>query len=247
MELNHSRRFDRQLKVPGFEAPAQSRFNNAHVAIVGLGGLGSGVLMALVSAGIQEFTLIDGDSVAIHNLHRQWIYQEQQAGMLKVEAAAQWAKQHNGNCEVHTVSEFLTTDNASSIFHKEFDLVMDCADQVEAKILLDTVLSKTDIPWIFAASEQWDGMVSTFNYPNEQGERFSYSQFFNSRIKGYMVGSCEQRGALGPVVQAVAMVQSIEALKVLSKQQPIYNGKLWIWEANQGLFLSPANLKEQKA
>jgi molybdopterin/thiamine biosynthesis adenylyltransferase len=239
MELNHFTRFARQQKMPGFEAPAQAVLADARVAIVGLGGLGSGVLMALVSAGIQKFTLIDGDKVAIHNLHRQWIYSEENVGMYKVEAAALWAKQHNVQCELEVIADFLNENNIQSLLNLNFDLVMDCTDQIEAKILLDGFLSLTDVPWIFAASEQWDGMVSTFNCPNEEGVRYSYSQFFNDRIKGFMVGSCEQRGALGPVVQAVAMVQSIEALKLLSGQKPIYIGKIWIWEANQGVFLSP--------
>jgi adenylyltransferase/sulfurtransferase len=245
MELKQNRRFSRQQKMPGFEGSTQSALSNARVAIVGLGGLGSGVLMALVSAGIQKFILIDGDKVAIDNLHRQWIYNEETVGLKKVTAASQWAQLHNALCEIEEIPEFLNPENIQSILSGDIDLVMDCTDQVEAKVLLDGFLSATQIPWVFGASEQWDGMVSTFNYPNETGNCFAYAQFFNEKIKGFMVGSCEQRGALGPVVQTVAMIQSIEALKILSGQFPNYVGKLWVWEANQGVFLSPIIESEQ--
>jgi len=61
--------FDRQIQLWGEQT--QNNLQNKHILIVGSGGLGSSLAIALGSSGIGKITLIDFDTVAIHNIHRQ--------------------------------------------------------------------------------------------------------------------------------------------------------------------------------
>ena len=86
---------------------AQAILDNANIAILGLGGIGSVVLAHLVSAGVRQYTLIDGDSVAANNLNRQLIYCPADEGRRKVDAAADWTAARNPAAMVRSVPRML--------------------------------------------------------------------------------------------------------------------------------------------
>ncbi|PID98550.1 MAG: molybdopterin biosynthesis protein MoeB, partial [Actinomycetales bacterium] len=67
-------RYARQLALSGFGYPKQQALRDAHVSVVGAGGLGSPVLLYLAGAGIGHLNIIDDDQVALVNLHRQIIH-----------------------------------------------------------------------------------------------------------------------------------------------------------------------------
>jgi hypothetical protein len=84
---------------------AQKKLTKCHVALLGLGGLGSVVLQHLVSAGIQTFTLIDHDIVQLNNLNRQLIYKPRDVGRTKVSAAREWLNDYTLNSTVYAYAE----------------------------------------------------------------------------------------------------------------------------------------------
>ncbi len=237
--MNLNDRYRRQRAIPELGDMAQGKWQTAHVAIVGVGGLGCGVAMALASAGVGKLTLIDGDVVDFSNLHRQWLFDASQVGLPKVVAAQQALKKLQPEVELNLIHDWISSAHINQLLTNKVDIVVDACDQVEAKLLMDDCLKKTEVPWVFAAAEQWEGRLSTLNYPNENGQKFNLQDFYNDKVKGYMLGSCQERGILGPVVQTVAMIQSIEVLRILAGLSPNYIGKMWIWDAGQGTFLSP--------
>jgi molybdopterin/thiamine biosynthesis adenylyltransferase len=85
----------------------QSTLARARVAILGIGGIGSVTLAHLVSAGVSQYTLIDGDTVRPDNLNRQLIYRSVDVGRLKVDAAAEWIRQRNSSAVVRSVPRML--------------------------------------------------------------------------------------------------------------------------------------------
>ncbi len=121
---------------------------NAHVCVVGIGGVGSWVVESLARSGIAQLTLVDLDDVCITNTNRQLHAFEGQVGKLKVEAMAERAKQINPDIIVHTHAEFFTTASASNILQPQFDFVVDAIDSIPDKCLLIAECRKRSIPLV---------------------------------------------------------------------------------------------------
>jgi molybdopterin/thiamine biosynthesis adenylyltransferase len=243
--MNRSERYRRQCSIPELGEVAQGHWNNAHVAIVGVGGLGCGVATALATAGVGKLTLIDGDVVSLSNLHRQWLFDGSHIGQSKVLAAQCSLEKFQPEIEIDAIQGWLTKEHLDKLKNDGVNVIVDACDQVEAKLFIDASLDGSSIPWVFGAAEQWEGRVTTLNCPDENGNKWRLTDFYDDKVKGFMLGSCQERGILGPVVQTVAMIQSIEVLRILAQLPPNYAGKMLIWDASQGTFLSPS-LKTNK-
>lgn len=106
---------------------------NSHVAVVGIGGVGSWTAEALARSGIGHLTLIDLDDVCITNTNRQIHALSNTIGEAKVDAIANRINLINPNCNVTCVEDFVTPDNTSSLITKRFNAVVDATDSIRAK------------------------------------------------------------------------------------------------------------------
>ena len=109
---------------------------HAHVAVVGIGGVGSWAAEALARSGVGGLTLIDMDHVAESNVNRQVHALTETLGQAKIEAMASRIRGINDSCKLDLVDDFLTPDNVSVLLHESIDYVLDCTDQVPAKIAM---------------------------------------------------------------------------------------------------------------
>lgn len=109
---------------------------NAHIAIVGIGGVGSWAAEALARTGVGELTLIDLDDICISNTNRQLHTLQMNVGKTKVEIMAERIQQINPTCKVHSVIDFVTRDTMAEIIHNDLDGVIDCIDSVTSKAAL---------------------------------------------------------------------------------------------------------------
>ena len=108
---------------------AQPILANAHVAILGVGGIGSIVLAHLVSAGVGNYTLIDGDTVQPHNLNRQFIYSLSDVGRCKVHAATDWIVARNPSAIVRSVPRMVAaSSDLRSALQEKVSLLVVAAD-----------------------------------------------------------------------------------------------------------------------
>jgi len=119
----------------------------AKVAIFGIGGVGSYVVEGLARAGIQNFILVDNDTVSLTNLNRQLIATHETIGRSKVEVARERILSINPNAKVEIHQEFFMTESPE-IFDKTVDYIVDCIDTVTAKIELIVRAKKLNIPVI---------------------------------------------------------------------------------------------------
>lgn len=104
------------------------------VAVFGVGGVGGYCVEALVRSGIGSLELIDSDKVSLSNVNRQIIATEKNVGVYKTTAAANRAREINGEVEIVERKIFYTPENADSIDFKSFDYVVDAIDTISSKI-----------------------------------------------------------------------------------------------------------------
>jgi tRNA threonylcarbamoyladenosine dehydratase len=134
MEADLARRFSGLERLYGVEGAAAIRA--AHVAVIGIGGVGSWAAEALARSGVGQITLIDFDQVAESNINRQIHADTQSVGKAKVLAMQERIALINPLCKVNAIEEFATPENWLKLAAANFDAVIDACDQQSAKTAL---------------------------------------------------------------------------------------------------------------
>ncbi|MGH8031065.1 MAG: tRNA threonylcarbamoyladenosine dehydratase [Luteimonas sp.] len=110
------------------------RFAQCHVAVIGLGGVGSWAAEAFARSGIGRLTLIDADDLCVSNTNRQLPAIEGQYGRNKAEAMAERCRAINPQIDARAVASFLTPINMETLLGERFDLVLDACDSFRSKV-----------------------------------------------------------------------------------------------------------------
>jgi tRNA threonylcarbamoyladenosine dehydratase len=117
-----------------YGAGALTRFSRSHVAVVGLGGVGSWLVEALARSGVGRLTLIDADDLCVSNTNRQLPALAGQYGRGKAEAMAERCRAINPEIAVEAVASFLTPSNIEDLLGRGYDLVIDACDSFRTKV-----------------------------------------------------------------------------------------------------------------
>lgn len=133
--------FDRSKMLLGSEAI--DILSQKHVAVFGVGGVGSFTAEALARAGVGALTLIDFDTVSLTNLNRQLVALHSTLGMKKTDVAAARIRDIALNCRVTTIPEFYEPERREDFFAPGFDFIADCIDSTASKLdLIETALKR---------------------------------------------------------------------------------------------------------
>ena len=127
-------RFEGVTRLYGREG--MQRLRAAHVAIVGIGGVGSWAAEAMARSGVGEISLFDLDDVCVSNVNRQLHALDGNVGKPKVEVMAERMRAINPACTVHAVSDFVTRETMAEYITPDLDFVIDCIDSMLAKAAL---------------------------------------------------------------------------------------------------------------
>ncbi|MCF5549432.1 tRNA cyclic N6-threonylcarbamoyladenosine(37) synthase TcdA [Pseudomonas syringae] len=127
-------RFAGIARLYGIEGLA--RLRAAHVAVVGIGVVGSWAAEAMARSGVGEISLFDMDDVCVSNSNRQLHALSSTVGQSKVEVMAERIRAINPDCIVHAVADFVTRDTMAECITPDMDFVIDCIDSVNAKAAL---------------------------------------------------------------------------------------------------------------
>lgn len=128
------RRFGGLERLYGVEGA--SRIRRAHVAVVGIGGVGSWAAEALARSGVARLTLIDMDHIAESNINRQIHALSTTTGQSKVQAMLERIALIHTNCQVDVIDEFVNPDNWPALLPCQPDALIDACDQVSAKVAM---------------------------------------------------------------------------------------------------------------
>jgi len=218
-------KYKRQITLNSFGLDKQSKLTKSKVLIVGLGGLGIPTAQYLNSMGVGTLGLMDNDSIALHNLHRQVLFDEQHLGHKKVVVAAEKLRHQNTQTEIRAIEAFLTRDNALETI-SEYDLVVDATDNFTARYLINDACVILKKPFVYGALHDFEGQVSVFNYDNGP----TYRCLFPNMPKLDEIPNCDENGVLGVLPGIIGTLQALETVKVLTGLGQVLAGKLLIFD-----------------
>lgn len=122
------------------------KIRQAHICVVGIGGVGSWAAEALARSGVGALTLIDMDDICISNVNRQLHALTSSVGQLKVEHMAERIRGINPECAVTIVDDFLTEETLADYLSTEFDAVLDAIDSANNKARLIAWCKRNKVP-----------------------------------------------------------------------------------------------------
>ena len=202
-------RYSRQIAFRGIGEDGQKRIDNARIAIVGMGALGSASANNLARAGVGYLRLIDSDTADITNLQRQMLYTEAdvEAAIPKAIAAARHLREINAKIQLEPQVKRLNSDNCIELL-SGVDLVLDGTDNIAARYLINKTCLGLGVPWVYGAALGSAGAVFPV-VPNGACFRCLFPED-NSTGE-----SCVTHGVLGSLTMIVSSLQATEAMKIL--------------------------------
>ncbi|MGC7559641.1 tRNA cyclic N6-threonylcarbamoyladenosine(37) synthase TcdA [Pasteurella sp. PK-2025] len=131
---NYEQRFGGIGRLYGTEGLA--RLRQAHICVIGIGGVGSWCVEALARSGVGKLTLIDMDDICVTNINRQIHALSGNIGQLKTEVMKERVERINPECDVKIIDDFISCENLADYLLPDYDYVIDAIDSVKTKAAL---------------------------------------------------------------------------------------------------------------
>jgi adenylyltransferase/sulfurtransferase len=208
-------RYERQTTIKEIGEKGQEILGKSKVVVVGAGGLASPVLTYLTCAGVGTITLIDYDTVTESNLNRQFLYGEKDIGEYKAKLAKEALQGINAGININYITEKLTEHNIGEIL-KEANVVIDCVDNIETRILVNRECLKKNIPLVEGAVNGFYGFVMSIKRDSPCLECIGY---VNTKMQ-------RPSNALGAVVGVIGSLQAVECIKILLGLEDVLYAKM---------------------
>ena len=205
-------RFARHIVLPEIGGAGQFALAQAHVVLVGLGGIGSPALQYLAAAGIGRLTLIDDDEVDLSNLQRQTIYTTRDIGHGKAVGARRWLANFDAALDVTIHDARIGPDNAASILGGA-DLVLDGTDNFATRLAVSDACVAQGVPLLSAAVGRFQGQVGAFagHLPNQP----CYRCFVGDAFDAEDCDTCAEDGMLGAMAGWVGSFAAMQAVRIV--------------------------------
>jgi molybdopterin/thiamine biosynthesis adenylyltransferase len=222
-------RYARQIVYPSIGESGQRALLNARVTVIGVGALGSMLANHMARAGVGYLRLVDRDSVELHNLPRQFLYDEDDvAGLLpKAVAAARKLRRINSDITIEEIVADVTPANIAG-FVADADLVLDGTDNFVTRYLINDVCVKLGKPWIYSGVIAAYGMTMTIR----PGLTACLRCVMGELPAPGTVPTCETAGIIGPIVAVIGSIAAAEAIKLIVGSQGLNPGMIYVdlWE-----------------
>lgn len=217
-------RFARHIVLPEIGGAGQAALAGSHVALVGIGGIGSPALQYLAGAGIGRLTLIDDDLVSTSNLQRQTIFSEADIGRPKVEAAQEWLQAFDSALEVRPLAIRVAAESAGQAIEGA-DLVLDGCDNFATRLAVSDACVAAGIPLLSAAVGRFQGQVAAFagHLPQEP----CYRCFVGDAFDAEDCDTCAEDGMLGAMAGWTGAFAAMQAIRVLLSGHASFGDPQW--------------------
>lgn len=218
-------RYQRQLIIPNWGESGQKKLSDANVMVIGAGGLGFPLLSYLAAAGIGNLYIVESDTVNESNLNRQLFYAESDIGKSKLEIAVNKLSSVNPHIRLIPVHERFTEHTADR-FMKDIDVLVDCVDNYESRVVMARVAHRFGKPMVHGAVSDFLGTVAVFD--SRKGPCFGCLYAENPST-----GLIPVFGALPGLVGSI---QAVETIKILTGIGKTHYDKILLIDMERGCF-----------
>lgn len=135
-----------------YGAGSVERLSQAHVCVIGIGGVGSWAAEALARSGVGHLTLIDADEVCVSNTNRQLHALDGQYGKSKVQVIAARAQAINPAIRIDAIERFLTPSTLDELLDRGYDVVLDACDAFRVKLEAIAWCRRRKLPMVTVGS-----------------------------------------------------------------------------------------------
>jgi molybdopterin/thiamine biosynthesis adenylyltransferase len=220
-------RYSRHILLDELGPDAQSRFGAARALIVGVGGLGAPAAQFLASAGVGRLTLCDPDRVDLTNLQRQILYDGDDVGVQKVDAARARLAEINPEVTVVAIPARVGPDELARLV-ADADVVLDCSDNFVTRHAINRACVHASRPLVSGAALRFDGQLAVFDPRDPHSP--CYHCLFGEGDE-LEETRCATMGVFAPLVGIVGSTQAAEALKLLAGVGRSLAGRLLLLDA----------------
>ncbi|MCP4110635.1 MAG: HesA/MoeB/ThiF family protein [Desulfobacteraceae bacterium] len=206
-------RYHRQIIFFGLGEQGQAKLGQAKVVQVGCGGLGSVLAQCMVRAGVGKLTIIDHDTPDITNLHRQFLFDEDDVGKKigKAGIAEKKLKKADSGVEITGIPKKFSGSNAHELLAGH-DLVLDGTDNMLARYAINDWCVKNNIPWIYGGIIGATGMTMVI----VPGKTPCLCCLYSETEKTIKTSSAGPRPVINTIPAFIASLQATEAIKLLT-------------------------------
>ncbi|WP_194396130.1 ThiF family adenylyltransferase [Microbacterium atlanticum] len=205
----------RHRVLSGFGDVAQRRLAAAHVAVVGAGGLGSPVVLALAAAGVGTLTVIDDDVVEASNLQRQLMHRVRDVGAAKVDSAVRIAGDLSPTTVVHPLPARLTPDNARDLLAGAH-VVIDGTDTFQTRETVAAACEELGVPLVWGVVQEFHAQATVFwSAPPAGADPVRLIDLYPPDA-AREAPTCAQVGVLGALCLQVGSILATEAIKLIT-------------------------------
>ncbi len=217
-------RFARHIVLPEIGGAGQVALLGKHIAVIGLGGIGSPALQYLAGAGIGRFTLIDDDIVDASNLQRQTIFTSRDIGHGKATSARRWLANFDDALDVTLSDSRITTDNAAEMM-ASVDLVLDGTDNFATRLAVSDACVREGVPLLSAAVGRFQGQVGAFagHLPHQA----CYRCFVGDAFDAEDCDTCAEDGMLGAMAGWTGSFAAMQAVRILLTGVSRFGQPMW--------------------
>jgi molybdopterin/thiamine biosynthesis adenylyltransferase len=191
----------------------QEQIARGRALVVGCGALGSVIANTLARAGVGKLRIVDRDFLELNNLQRQVIYDEEDvaSGLPKAIAAANKLRKVNSQIEIEPIVADISAANIVELC-RDVDVIVDGTDNFETRYLLNDAALKLGLPWIYGGCIGAEGQTMTI----VPGETPCLRCLMPDAPPPGATPTCDSAGILGPIINVIASIECMEALKILA-------------------------------
>lgn len=229
-------KYSRQILFAGIGKEGQKRLLASSAVVVGCGAIGAATAALLVRAGVGRVRIVDRDFVETSNLQRQTLFDEADVrdSLPKAVAAERKLRSVNSGVAMEGLVADLTPRNTAELL-TGFSLILDGSDNFETRFLINDFSVFSGTPWIYAAAVASYGLTMTIR----PGLTPCLACLLESGATSQgLEETCDTVGVLGPIVNLIASLESVEALKLLAGRFEALHGRLISCDVWSGRFQS---------